>query len=499
MSIRLDPKEKISEPELSTGLLNYFFDGIFVQIMGTFSGGAFLVAYALLLGASNLTIGLIAAVGPLSQLFQLPTILLVEKIGNRKILTVIHAFFSRFFWFVVAAIPWIAPKSFHVFLFLFALSMSYVFGTISNLSLISWMRDLIPDSIRGRYIADRMVIMTIISAILSLLAGAGVDVYRQFGAEITIYSAYFILGGMFGLLGVYFLARIPEPVMLRGKTANLSEAIKIPFYDINFRHLLFFLGIWNFAVNLTAPFFTVYMLKRLDLGMTMIITLSVLSQIVNVMFLRIWGRLSDRFSNKSVLLLVCMLFLITMAAWPFTTMPEVYFLTIPLLLAIHVLAGMSSAGIMLCTGNIVLKLAPHRRATAYLAVSALISGSVATFASILGGLAASWLDAERLSLTVRWISVESLRWEVFAIDLSGLDFLFVISGLVGLYAVHRLIAVKETGEVEAEIIFEHFRIEVRRAVANISNIGGLLDLIFFPYARLREIFHPEDEDGDATT
>ena len=32
-----------------------------------------------------------------------------------------------------------------------------------------------------------------------------------------------------------------------------------PLRDSNFRHLVLFLSSWNFAVNLAAPFFTVYM------------------------------------------------------------------------------------------------------------------------------------------------------------------------------------------------------------------------------------------------
>jgi len=40
--------------------------------MGILTGGAFLVAFAVKLGASNLVIGLLAAIGPLSQLLQLP-------------------------------------------------------------------------------------------------------------------------------------------------------------------------------------------------------------------------------------------------------------------------------------------------------------------------------------------------------------------------------------------------------------------------------------------
>jgi len=66
------------------------------------------------------------------------------------------------------------------------------------------------------------------------------------------------------------------------------------------------------------------MLKRLQLDMTFIIALTVMSQVTNLEFLRVWGKFSDHFSNKSVLGVSGPLFLACIFAWTFTTMPEKY-------------------------------------------------------------------------------------------------------------------------------------------------------------------------------
>ncbi len=498
MSLSFRPHEKVTESELQRGLIMLMFDGICTQIMGTFAGGAFLVAFALLLGASNLTVGFIAALGPMTQILQIPAIYLIEKTGRRKILVVAHSFFSRLFWFFAAAIPWIIPENLRAGSFFFILAMYYGLGTISGLSFNSWMRDLIPDSMRGRNAARRMTISTAVGAAMSLMAGFGADLYKKYAAEpeIGIYSIYFVLGGCAGLLGVYFLSRIPEPKMELRPSAKLFSVIAEPFKDTNFRHLLIFLGSWNFAVNLAAPFFTVYMLKRLGLSMALILALSVLSQVFNILFLRVWGGLSDRFSNKSVLTLAGPLFILSIAMWPFTTMPESYFMTVPIVIVIHALAGMSTAGVILGTGNIALKLAPQGKATSYLAVNALVSGIAATMGPILGGLAATWLDGERLSLTLRWVSsLESIRWEIPTIELMGLDFLFILSLLFGGYAMHRLVTVMEQGEVETDIVLQNFHLEIRKAVRNISNVAGMRDLFYFPYVRLRKLARKKDKEN----
>jgi hypothetical protein len=79
----LQPKEKLEEREVRRGLGMLMADGMCSQVMGVFTGGAFLVAFALLLGASNFVIGLLAAVGPFSQMLQIPAIFLVDRTEHR--------------------------------------------------------------------------------------------------------------------------------------------------------------------------------------------------------------------------------------------------------------------------------------------------------------------------------------------------------------------------------------------------------------------------------
>ncbi len=281
-----------------------------------------------------------------------------------------------------------------------------------------------------------------------------------------------------------FLGRIPEPRMSLERGRPLREVLAEPLRDDNFRKLLVFLASWNFAVNLAAPFFAVYMLVRLGMPMAWVLGLSVLSQLANVSFFRIWGRMADRIGNRSVLSLSGSLFVVSIALWPFTTLPERYLLTVPLLLAIHLLAGISTAGVNLCAGGITLKLAPRGKATAFLATNALTSGLAATVAPILAGLLADWLASDRLTLELRWASPEVERRLLTALDLSGLDFLFVIAVLFGLYSLHRLLAVREEGVIEdAEAAAELYG-EVRRAVRHVSNVAGLRRLTSFPYALL---------------
>jgi len=74
-------KDTLTEEEVQSGLRAVIRDGLASQAMVTFTGGAFLVAFALKLGAPNLMIGLLAAIPPLMQLVQIASIYLVVFAG----------------------------------------------------------------------------------------------------------------------------------------------------------------------------------------------------------------------------------------------------------------------------------------------------------------------------------------------------------------------------------------------------------------------------------
>ncbi|MCK4736447.1 MAG: hypothetical protein KAT65_28595 [Methanophagales archaeon] len=77
--MRFAVKDTLTEEEIQKGLRSVIKDGLATQTMVTQTGGVFLVAFALKLGASDTIIGLLAAIPPLAQLIQIPAIYLVEK------------------------------------------------------------------------------------------------------------------------------------------------------------------------------------------------------------------------------------------------------------------------------------------------------------------------------------------------------------------------------------------------------------------------------------
>ncbi|ODS37077.1 MAG: MFS transporter [Candidatus Altiarchaeales archaeon WOR_SM1_86-2] len=477
-------KDTLTEEEVENGLRSVIKDGLTTQTMVTLTGGVFLVAFALKLGASNIVIGLLAAIPPLAHLIQIPAIYLVEKYRVRRAITVYAAALSRIFWLLIALIPFLFSIEAGLIFLIIALLLHSAFAAVGGCSWNSWMHDLVPQRRLGSFFSKRMSFAMALAIPLSLAAGVFIDYWGKSFVDYELYgfSILFFLGFLAGMLGVYFISTIPEPRMaLSEKKTGFFKLILQPFKDSNFKQLIMFLGSWNFAVNLAAPFFTVYMLKRLEFDMSFIIALLVLSQIMNLAFLRIWGRFSDRFSNKSVLGVSGPLFMLCILAWTFTTLPEKYFLTTPLLIVIHIFMGISTAGVSLASGNIGLKLAPKGQATSYLAANGLINSLAAGTAPILGGIFADFFAERELSMTLKWIDPEG-ELVIQTLNLQQWDFFFFLAFLIGLYSIHRLAMVKEVGEVETKIVLNELISEAKRETRSLSTVSGLRQMVYFPFS-----------------
>jgi MFS family permease len=486
-SKRFAVKDSLTQEELQKGFKYFVGDGICSQSMVTLTQGAILVGFALKLGASNSVIGLLSAIIALTQLIQIPAIYVVERFRVRRAICVFASATSRTFLLLIAAIPFLFSAQFAVAFLLIALFLNTGIGSIASCSWNSWMHDLIPHDQLGSLFSKRIALAMAISIPLFIASGFIVDysktIFPTF--ELTGYSILFISGFAAGMIGLYFLSHIPETRLVPAeKNQKFLRQIFQPFQDTNFKKLIVFLGVWNFAVNLASPFFTVYLLNVLGFEMSTVIIFNVLSLLMNIAFLQLWGRFSDRFSNKSVMGVCGPLFIICIFLFPFTTVPGFYILTIPLLVAIYLFIGISTAGITLASQNIGLKLAPRGKATAYLAANSFVSSLAAGFSPVLGGVLADVLAGARLSWT--WTTSNGqLSFQTLSLNNWGI--VFIIAVLIGIYSIHRLAMVQEAGEVKEEVVVRELVHEVRKGIRNASSAVGLQRMIEFPYTLIRRL------------
>jgi MFS family permease len=482
--MRLRPDSGVTPEELERGKRALVHDAAWATMAGSFYGGVILVGFAVALGASPMVIGLLAAVPFLAQVAQLPAIALVERIRQRRKITVIAVTTSRTLILLLAFLPQLDHEV-ALALFLFGQTLITLLGSTSSCSLNSWLHQLLPKESLGELFARRLFWSTVLASLGALFGGQIVERW-PFGDHIHGYSVTFVLAAMAGYMSSYWLSRVPEPPMVqRGPPLPILAMIRSPFRDREFRRVIVFMASWNFASNIAAPFITVYLLKQMGYGLGTVTSLWVASQIANALTMYLWGRLSDRLTNKAILAVALPAYFACLIGLPFTSLPTAHALTLPLLYVLHLVMGAASGGIGLATGNLGLKLAPQGQGTAYLSSVSLAGSMAAGLASILGGALATWFESRQLSIVVQWATPGGTHVTPVLL-FRHWEFLFGISFVLGAFVLHNLSRIREGEEHSERVVMQEFMSEARRSIDQLSPVEGLRSAVLFPFGRLSE-------------
>ena len=473
----LGPVDHVPATALPAARRSLVVDSVCASLTGAFCGGVILSAFAIALGANSQQIGLLAAIPFIAQLAQLPATAIIEHVRQRRKIGVLAVTTARLVITSLALIPFIPDTGIGLQALVAMQIVISVFNSMGGCAINSWLHHFVPRDALGDFFSRRLVWGTASACIATLLVGVMVE-ELPLANKLHTYAISFVLGGMAGFVGIAFLARVPEPRMPpRIPGSSVMRQLWEPFADANFRKLLLFLGSWNVASNIAAPFLTVFLIRQLEYPLTVVTALWVCSQVSNAFTLYAWGRVSDRLSNKAILAAAlpvhffCMFMLVFCDAVPYPA------LQLWMLFAIHVLMGVAGGGISLAAGNLGLRLAPQGHGTPYLAAIGLVTAFTGGVTPIVAGSLAHVFEVSELSAVLRWVHSASAH-EFTVLRFAHWEFLFALSALLGLYVMHALSRVRDGDEVSERIVIQEFALEALRTAEPLTSLGGTLGAIF---------------------
>lgn len=482
--MRLRPDPVVTPAALAAGEHALVMDAAWASLTGAFYSGVILVAFALALGANPMQIGLLAAIPFAAQASQLPATLLIERIRQRRKIGVLVITAARVLILLLAVLAVLPDPGVGLMLLIGAQVVISVLHSVGACAVNSWLHQLIPRDDLGRFFSRRLLWGTTVACAGTLAAGAIID-HLPLANPLHPYAVAFVIAGFAGFVSSRYLAQAPEPTMAPAEQMrSLRSLLLTPFKDGGFRKLLIFLAAWNIASNLAAPFFAVYLIRQQGYPLTTVTGLWVTSQVANALTIYLWGRLSDRLSNKAILAVALPAYFTCTFALVFGDAVQGKLLQVSLLALIHVVMGIASGGIGLAMGNLGLKLAPQGQGTSYLASIGLVSALAGGLAPLVAGTLAHSFEASELTAVLRFVSSSQTK-EFVVVQFAHWEFLFALSALSGLYVMHALSRIKEVGkdEISEGIVIQAFALEAMRSLDNLSSIGGALGALF-PFDRL---------------
>jgi MFS family permease len=402
-------EERELKVSVRTSLRASSIDGSLSTAFSNITGGVLLSSFLIDLGASPFEIGMVASLPMIANLLQ-PLGALLSNLSHSRHDYGIWTFLpSRLLWLILLICIILRETNTDfskelIYLTLTLVVTSNILGAMGSASWMSWLAALVPAKLRGRYYSVRSIVSNVTG--LLCLPIASFIIANWQGGSIRGYGLVLsvgILAGVVSLTCQHFMIDInPQKYQAKHQTEpekqhhqiNLFNNLIAPFQDRNLIVFLIYVALWGFAVNLSTPFFNLYMLENLNVDITWVTLFNSLSSGANMLMLLVWGRLSDRYGNRPLLIFVGMAISISPLFWLLTGISQVQEQLWLYLIIFHLFLGGTWAAIDLGSNNIQIGIAPMEHHATFFAIVAAIAGISSALGTTLGGTLAQYAHYE---------------------------------------------------------------------------------------------------------
>ena len=264
------------------------------------------------------------------------------------------------------------------------LLLTAVQGALANFMVplwFSWMGDLIPQRILGRYWGNRLRSMTAVWTVASLLVGA----VTYFGAALPARVLFAILvapGTLTGVLDIVLFLRVREPENVLSGDQDILRLLLEPVRHPEYRSLVVMVCAFSGAAMLAAAFMYVFCLDTLQMPVWKVQITWCTVGLGSVVVARTWGFIADRHGHRPIIVLcvlfkpfVCVAFLLSTPGNAMVLLGVVFFFD-----------SILNAGYEIAVNGYMLKMAPRENRSMFIASIMALAGLAGGLGAVLGGL-----------------------------------------------------------------------------------------------------------------
>ncbi|MEH2089174.1 MFS transporter [Nostoc sp.] len=420
--IAISPNSRIPKDTIRTSLKASTADSVLASVYSLGTGGILLSNLLVELGASPVVFGMLSSIPMLVNLIQPLGAYLSERSTSRFQYSLRTHGIGRLLWLIlvigIASASWgVVDTHQLVILTLLIVLFSNLLGGLGTASWLSWVAMIVPRRLRGRFFGTRNSAANLTTLVCVPMAGLVVS--HWYGGSLQGYGIVLLVSVVFGIMGLgcqYFqvdmnpLSQNTYYGKLTQTSEIQSEVAKDEFSEVlqsihppqdqlansvwknsNFLIFLLYFSFWTLAVNLSSPFFNLYMLDTLDLDVSYVTIYNSFQAAATLLMLILWGRLADKIGNRPILICIGILVAATPLLWLGISVNRLdIWLWLPLL---HILAGGTWAAIDLCNNNIQLAIAPTKNQSIYFAIAAAVAGVSGALGTTIGSFIAQFAQS----------------------------------------------------------------------------------------------------------
>ncbi len=348
------------------------------------------------LGASRTLVGLNVALWMAAIVMSLPGAYLFNRLRTRRPTWVILMAAGRLFLFVVALAALLSVRAdlrpTLVVVVVVANALCHSLSAMPAGGWWSWMADLIPEAIRGRFFGRRYQFNLIANALGSILAAVVLEQVTT--GHHLLYFLIFSIAATLGVIDPILFWWVPEPQRPPRPKHTFREILGVylrPLREPRFAWLVWTQGFNTLLVSMQLPFIVLYQrgdhAEGVDIGcgisLQFLALMNVLLMVTTATVASQWGRLADRIGHRTVFILG-RLWVFSFIAYYFMG-PDNYIWLLPLQL---ILQGLISSGVPVAMQNLMIGIAPEAEREYYVSIFHAMIALCGAIGPWLGGMLA---------------------------------------------------------------------------------------------------------------
>jgi len=367
--------EQISEELEKKKSLKYFHGEVGAEAAGE-AANAYAPASLLAAGAGSSTVAMLSMLNNFVAAFlytKVPTV--IQRIGSRKKAVLLLAFLDAIGWLPLIAILlffkpinplWLIP----------CWIVNLIPGMLLAPARSSWLADLVPANVRGRYFGLRAAISGAVYIGTFFMFGGVLEFFHE--RELLGFALLFFVALVANIICFLIYSRIHNTPVTPEKDAHFG------FFDFlgetrqrNLGKFILFVAVFQCAVYIASPFFAPYMLADLHFTYIFFALIFASEFLAKVLIVTFWGKYADKAGNLKVMRIVSF-------AIPFVPLLWLASHNIFYLVLVQLFSGACWAGFDLCSGNFIYEAAPLGKRLKYIAYHKALTTAFMAIGALIG-------------------------------------------------------------------------------------------------------------------
>lgn len=329
----------------------FIAEGMLMYSANVVTTGVFLSGLLVLMGADDMTVGLIASSGSWSMMLSLVASTIMERVRNRKVLLTWVVLVFRLLTTLPVFLPALMGMGTPT---IWVTGIMVVLGnavfSLYNTGFTIFFMDSLPVEGRASYFYTRILLIRIAYTVLIVAMGVLLDyMTKDLGLGYLGFVTVFSVALVVGIADVVSLAMIQgaEPshaAKAPEGLAAIARGLAKPLANAKYLRYLVFTFLFFFLLAVSSAFTGLYQIKYLKLDYSFIAVINMANYAIMIATTKLWGRVEERIGRARLLVICAVLMAMEFLVYAFLTQGTLWLIALS-----PVLAGLGNSGYWACT------------------------------------------------------------------------------------------------------------------------------------------------------